>query len=128
MIGRRRESSKLYKRAAETALRRGLADVAAAFEEADARADGLSGNCGTARHLGRPALALALCGDVTGAGKLATETSTVFLMGPFGMRCNSLRFGQRLSSSGVSLIRRWNCWHPLRLTSAPIPKWYICEV
>jgi len=75
VLGQRRESGKLYKRAAETALRQGLGDVAAGFEEADARADALSGNCGTARHLGRPALALALCGDATGAEKLAAETS-----------------------------------------------------
>jgi eukaryotic-like serine/threonine-protein kinase len=75
VLGQRRESSKLYKRAAETALHRGLGDVAAGFEEADARADALSGNCGTAHHLGRPALALALCGDAAGAEKLAAETS-----------------------------------------------------
>jgi hypothetical protein len=50
-------------------------DVAADFEDADARAGALSGNCGTAHHLGRPALALALCGDATGAEKLAAETS-----------------------------------------------------
>lgn len=75
VLGQRRESSKLYKRAAETALHRGLTDVAADFEEADARADALSGNCGTAYHLGRPALALALCGDAAGAEKIAAETS-----------------------------------------------------
>jgi eukaryotic-like serine/threonine-protein kinase len=75
VLGQRRESAKLYKRAAETALRRGLADVAAGFEEANARADALSGNCRTAHHLGRPALALALCGDAAGAEKLAAETS-----------------------------------------------------
>jgi eukaryotic-like serine/threonine-protein kinase len=75
VLGQRRESSKLYKRAAETALHRGLGDVAADFEEADARAAALSGNCGTAHHLGRPALALALCGDANGAEKLAAETS-----------------------------------------------------
>jgi tetratricopeptide (TPR) repeat protein len=74
-LGQRRESSKLYKRAAETALHRGLTDVAAQFEEADARADVLSGNCETAHRLGRPALALALCGDSAGAEKLAAETS-----------------------------------------------------
>jgi serine/threonine protein kinase/tetratricopeptide (TPR) repeat protein len=73
--GQRVESSKLYKRAAETALRRGLRDVAAGFDEADARADALSGNCGTARRLGRPALALAMCGDTAQAEKLAGETS-----------------------------------------------------
>src|SRR5258705_2432628 len=75
VLGQRRESSKLYKRAAETALHRGLTNVAADFEEADARADVLAGNCGTAHHLGRPALALALCGDAAGAEKLAAETS-----------------------------------------------------
>ena len=75
VLGQRRESSNLYKRAAETALHRGLTDVAADFEEADARADALAGNCGTAHHLGRPALALALCGDAAGAEKLAAETS-----------------------------------------------------
>jgi tetratricopeptide (TPR) repeat protein len=75
VLGQRSESAKLYKRAAETALRRGLADVAAGFEEANVRADALSGNCGTAHHLGRPALALALCGDATGAEKLVAETS-----------------------------------------------------
>ncbi|MDQ6676592.1 MAG: hypothetical protein M3Z09_04775 [Acidobacteriota bacterium] len=76
--GQRRESGKLYKRAAETALRRGLRDVAAGFEEADARADALSGNCLTVRHLGHPALALAMCGDAPQARKLAAETSRHF--------------------------------------------------
>jgi tetratricopeptide (TPR) repeat protein len=77
VLGQRRESSKLYHRAAETALRQGLQSVAAEFEEADARADALSGNCRTADHLGRPALALALCGDSAQADKLAAETSKV---------------------------------------------------
>jgi eukaryotic-like serine/threonine-protein kinase len=76
--GQRRESHKLYARAAETALRRGLRDAAAYFEEADATADALSGNCHTVRRLGRPALALALCGDAGRAEKLAAETSKLF--------------------------------------------------
>jgi hypothetical protein len=59
-------------------LRRGLRNVAAQFNEADARADALSGNCGTARRLGRPALALAICGDTARAEKLAAETSKLF--------------------------------------------------
>jgi eukaryotic-like serine/threonine-protein kinase len=78
VLGRRRESSGLYKRAAETALRPGLRNVAADFEEADARADALSGNCETVRRLGRPALALALCGDAAKAEKLAAETAQRF--------------------------------------------------
>src|SRR5204863_595018 len=76
--GRRRESHKLYQRAAETALRLGLRDAAAEFDEADARADALSGNCQPARRLGRPALALAMCGETAQAEKLAAETSKLF--------------------------------------------------
>jgi eukaryotic-like serine/threonine-protein kinase len=76
--GQRRESSTLYRRAAETALRRGFTHVAAGFEEADARADALVGDCGTARRLGRPALALAMCGDAAQAQKLAEVTSKRF--------------------------------------------------
>ena len=77
-LGRRRESSKLYRRAAEAALRQGLRNAAAELEEADARADALSGNCQTVRRLRRPALALALCGDAAQAEKLAGETSKLF--------------------------------------------------
>jgi eukaryotic-like serine/threonine-protein kinase len=77
-LGQRRESSKLYERAAETALRHGIRNAAAEFEEADARADALSGNCQTVRRLGRPALALAMCGDAARAEKLAGETSKLF--------------------------------------------------
>ena len=75
--GRRRESHSFYQRAAEMAARRGLQGVAAEFEEADARADALSGNCQTAKRLGRPAEALALCGDAAGAEKLAAETAKI---------------------------------------------------
>jgi eukaryotic-like serine/threonine-protein kinase len=78
VLGRRRESSELYKRAAETALRQGFGNVASDFEEADARADALSGNCDLVRRLGRPALAVALCGDAAKAEKLAAETSQRF--------------------------------------------------
>jgi serine/threonine protein kinase/tetratricopeptide (TPR) repeat protein len=77
-LGRRRESSNLYRRAAETALRHGLRNAAAEFEEADARADALSGNCQSVRRLGHPALALAMCGDAAQAEKLAGETSKLF--------------------------------------------------
>jgi eukaryotic-like serine/threonine-protein kinase len=77
VLGQRRESSRLYQRAAETALRQGLPNVAAELEDANARADALSGNCQTAHRLGRPALALALCGDSAQAEKLAAETSKI---------------------------------------------------
>jgi tetratricopeptide (TPR) repeat protein len=76
--GQRRESRKMYQRAGETARRRGLQDAASEFEDADARADALAGNCQTARRLGRPALALAICDDAGQAQKLAAETSQVF--------------------------------------------------
>jgi DNA-binding winged helix-turn-helix (wHTH) protein/tetratricopeptide (TPR) repeat protein len=73
--GLRRESHKLYQRAAESALRQGFRYVADEFEESDARADALSGKCQTVRGLGRPALALAICGETARAEKLAAETS-----------------------------------------------------
>ncbi len=73
--GRRRESHELYQRAADTALRLGLRYVADEFDEADARADALSGNCQTVGRLGRPAFALAICGEAARAKKLAAETS-----------------------------------------------------
>jgi eukaryotic-like serine/threonine-protein kinase len=78
VLGQRRESSRLYERAAQTALRQGLPDVAAEFEEADARADALSGNCQTVHRLRRPALALAMCGDAAQAEKLAAETLKLY--------------------------------------------------
>jgi eukaryotic-like serine/threonine-protein kinase len=78
VLGQRRESSKLYERGAQLALRHGLGNVAAELEEADARADALLGKCETVRRLRRPALALAMCGDATQAEKLAAETSKLF--------------------------------------------------
>jgi len=65
--------------------------VAADFEEADARADALSGNCDTVRRLGRPALALAMCGDAAQAEKLAVETSKRF---PNGILWNAVQLPQ----------------------------------
>jgi tetratricopeptide (TPR) repeat protein/predicted Ser/Thr protein kinase len=77
-LGHRRESSKLYQRAAETALRQGLRNAAAEFEEADVRANALSGSCQSVRRRGRSALALAMCADAAQAEKLAGETSKLF--------------------------------------------------
>lgn len=78
MHGQRRESSEEYQRAAEMTRRQGLRYVADDFEEADARADALAGNCQSARRLGRPALALAMCGETAEAEKLVAETSERF--------------------------------------------------
>ena len=76
--GQRRESRMLYQRAVDTAMRLGLKNVASDFEDADARADALAGNCSSIHWLGRPALALALCGDAAQAERIAAETSRLF--------------------------------------------------
>jgi eukaryotic-like serine/threonine-protein kinase len=81
MHGQRFESHQLYRRAADTARRQGLQYVADDFDEADARADALSGRCQAAHRLGRPALALAMCGDTAEAAKLAAETSRIYPSG-----------------------------------------------
>ncbi len=73
--GQRRDSHKFYQRAADTARHLGFRYVADEYEEADARADALSGNCQPVRRLGRPALAMAMCGEAAAAEKLAAETS-----------------------------------------------------
>jgi tetratricopeptide (TPR) repeat protein len=97
--GQRSESHNLYKRAAEMAQRRGLRDVASEFEEADARADALSGNCRTARGLGRPAVALAICGDAAQAEKLAAETSKLV---PNGTIWNSVQLPEIRAAIALS--------------------------
>jgi len=78
MHGQRRQASREYQRAAENARRQGLGYVADDFQEADTRADALAANCQSTRRLGRPALALAMCGETAEAEKLATETSKRF--------------------------------------------------
>jgi len=87
--GQLSESHRLYQRAAETALRRGLRNAASEFEEADARAEALLGNCQTVRRLGRSALAVAMCGDAAKAEQLAAETSKLY---PDGTIWNALQF------------------------------------
>lgn len=76
--GHRRASHEYYQRAADMSLRQGFRYVADEFEDADARADALSGSCLSARRLGRPAFALAMCGDTARAENLAAETSRRF--------------------------------------------------
>jgi serine/threonine protein kinase/tetratricopeptide (TPR) repeat protein len=78
VLGKRRESHELFQRAADKARHLGLQNVASEFDEADAQADALLGNCQTVRRLGRPVLALAICGDTAQAEKLAAETSKLF--------------------------------------------------
>jgi len=97
--GQRVESHKFYQRAADMALRRGLRAVAAEFEEADARADALLGNCQTALRLGRPAQALAMCGDSARAEKLAADISKVV---PNGTIWNEVRLPVIRAASALS--------------------------
>jgi hypothetical protein len=73
--GQLRESARLYNRATVSASRQDLKDLVAQFEEADAQAEAMSGDCSAAHRLGRPALALAFCGDTVGAERLIAETS-----------------------------------------------------
>jgi eukaryotic-like serine/threonine-protein kinase len=73
--GKRRESHALFQRAADVARRENLAYVADEFEESDARADALAGDCKSTLRLGRPALALAMCGEIASAEKLDAEGS-----------------------------------------------------
>ena len=76
--GQRHKSHELYQRAADASRREGFRYVADEFEEADARADALSGNCQTVRRLAHPALASAICGEAAEAEKLVAETSRQF--------------------------------------------------
>jgi hypothetical protein len=76
--GQRRQSHELFQEAAQTARRRRLREAADEFEDADARADALIGNCDTVRRRGRPALGLAMCGHAAEAEKLAAKTSADF--------------------------------------------------
>jgi len=100
VLGQRRESHNLYQRAAETARRQGLRNAAAEFEDADARADALSGNCQTVRRLGRPALALAMCGDVVQAEKLAAERTKIF---PNGTIWNAVQLPEIRAAIALNL-------------------------
>ncbi|MGA7920554.1 MAG: protein kinase [Candidatus Acidiferrales bacterium] len=127
VLGQRRESSKLYRRAAETALRHGLRNAAPEFEEADARADALSGNCQ------RP------CGDWgvlrwhwpyaamrpkrrSSPGRLRSRFRTE----PSGMPWSYPRFALPSRSSAISPPEPWNCWHPPRRSSVLTPRRCTC--
>ena len=87
--GQRRESHKLYQRAADSVRHLGFRYVADEYEEADALADALSGICQTARRLGRPALAMAMCGEAATAEQLAAETSKAL---PNGTIWNAVQY------------------------------------
>ncbi len=73
--GQRREASRLYRQAAISALREDLKDAATDFEDSDAVGAALAGECSATQNLSRPPLALALCGNVTGAEQVIARTS-----------------------------------------------------
>jgi tetratricopeptide (TPR) repeat protein/predicted Ser/Thr protein kinase len=74
-LGRRKEASALYRRAADLAQRHGLKDAADDYESANTLAEAATGNCRSVTRMRGPGLALALCGDATGAERLAAATS-----------------------------------------------------
>ena len=119
--GQRGESHELFRRAAEIALRRGLRDAAAEFGEADARADAFSGNCNTVRRLGRPALALAMCGDAARAEKLAAATSKVF---PNGTIWNVVQLPEIRAAIALTRDQPTRCVELLASTS-PYERSYL---
>jgi hypothetical protein len=94
----RAKAKDFYRRASETALHQSLASVASNFSETDALADALIGKCQTVHDLGRPPLALALCGDMAKAGKFATDQSKLFPNGTLwnGVRLPDLRAAMEL--------------------------------
>jgi tetratricopeptide (TPR) repeat protein len=77
-LGRRNQAKELYLQAVAEAHRRDVAEAAERFEDANALAQALTGECKTTRRLGRPALALAFCGDDAQTEKLVAETSQMF--------------------------------------------------
>jgi tetratricopeptide (TPR) repeat protein len=76
-VGRRAEADTFYRRAAETALRHGLKDAAAGYEDVNAVANAALADCQPVRRAARFALALALCGDTAPAERLAAEQSKI---------------------------------------------------
>jgi eukaryotic-like serine/threonine-protein kinase len=87
-LGRRKEAEKLYSQAAAAARRRDVDEAAQRFEDTNALAEALTGECETVTRLGRPALSLALCGDTTRTEKLVMKTSQ---MHPNGTLWNAVQ-------------------------------------
>ena len=127
-LGQRRESGRLYRRAAETALHHGLRNAAAEFEEADARADALSGNCQTVRRLGRLHWHWPCAAKRSRRRSSPRRLRSCFQTEPSGMRCSYPRFALRSRSSAVSPPKQWNCWHPPPRTSVLTPRRCTCGV
>jgi eukaryotic-like serine/threonine-protein kinase len=86
-LGRRKDAEELYVKAVAAARRRGVTEAAERFENTNALAQALNGECKTAKRLARPALALVLCGDFVQAEKLVAEASR---MSPNGTLWNAV--------------------------------------
>lgn len=113
--GRRHASHDLYQKAADKARHEGLGYVADEFEEADARADALSGKCEAAHRLGRPGLALAICGESARAEKLVAAASKKF---PNGTIWNAI---QRPEIEAEIALHENNAERGLDLMAAAAP-------
>ena len=125
--GQRRESHKLFQRAAETALRRGLRNAASEFEEADARADALVGQL---PDRAPPGASGPGAGDVRrcGPGGEARRGDFEAFSKRNHLECRAATRdsrGDRAQSRSTGR-RAWNCWHPPRHTSALTSMRFIC--
>ncbi len=109
VLGQRLESS-IVPASRRDSVATGAPNVAADLEDANARADALSGNCETVRRLGRPALALALCGDAALAEKPAAETSQVSPNGTIWNAVQRPAIHAAIELRAVARPRRWNSW------------------
>lgn len=124
--GQRRASHVLYQHAAEAARHQSLRSVADDFQEADARADALIGDCRSTLQLGRPALALALCVSQPRQKKRRRRPPGPAPTTRSGGRFNCLRSRRPWRSTATmppALWRRWRQQHP---TSQPIPTQSTC--
>ncbi len=125
-MGQRSAAAKLYRRAAETALRRNLLGAAAALRNPTRllpRYPGIARQrtvWGVRRWLQR-------CVVIQPKPRSSPRRlRRVFQVAPSGMRSNCPRFAPRSSYTAINRARRWNCWHPPHRTSAHIPRRFTC--
>ncbi len=122
VLGQRAESHKLYERAADAAKRLGLGGFTSELEEADAQAGALAGNCQPVRGLGRPALALAMCGDAAPRPRTPRPRHrNIFPMEPSGTPFSILRFRRPSRSTRNQPARSVD----LLTSAAPFERGYL---
>ncbi len=107
--GRRNEAQELYAQAAAAARRRAIMEAAERFEDANALAQALTGDCPAAKRLGRPGLALAVCGESARTEKLVAETSQMFPDGTLwnGVHLPAIRAAIDLSRNQPARSIEW---------------------